>query len=391
MQWRLAAEGWSAARQVELPAGSSSARIDGLEPGEYFVRVLGLRSGNVSEPSAEMRVVLGGGVDGAPEVAAPPATVLLGVGETAEVPLADLFRDPDGDALEYVAWSSAPNVASASALGATLTIEGRWLGVAAVSVTATDPGGLSAQTGLRVEVRCDAGSSAPEGGVAVAVAQLESALRSEATVAWRVAPDGDPATVDADEGEHGGAFGEATIAAGRACARIEIPIADDGDAEPAREWFVVELELRRPRQGSAALARQRLPVAVLEGVCDRTPAVRDALVAATSGDGGCERPTPADLAALRALALGGAGLEALAAGDLGGLSDLRALDLRSNALAGLAAEAVADAPALERLLLGGNALAAVPRQALAALPRGCATWICRATRCRRCRPECSRG
>ena len=153
--------------------------------------------------------------------------------------------------------------------------------------------------------------------------------------AWRCEPIADRATADADAGERGDASGEAAIPAGERCAAIEIAIADDADVEPAREWFAVELELRQPHSRSARLRRTRIPVAVLEGVCDRTPAVRDALLAAAAAGPGCERPAPADLTPIQTLALDGPEPAAmLAAGDLSGLPGLRTLDLRGNALTG---------------------------------------------------------
>ena len=291
VQWRRAGQSWSASRQLRLAAGSTGARINGLETGvEYRVRVLGLNRGDPGDPSSTAR--------------ATPATAAGG-----------------GD--------SEPE-----------------------------------------DLLCAAeATEAPEGGTARIVAELSSASESGERVRWRIVADGDPATADADAGEHGGAAGEVAIPAGGRCAEIEIRIADDADAEPAREWFAVELELRRSEDGSARLRRSRIPVAVLEGVCDRTPAARAALLDAAAVGRGCERPAPADLARIRTLAFDGPGPTALAVGDLGGLSGLRTLDLRGNALTGLAAGVVADVPRLERLRLGGNALAAVPRAALRVLPR----------------------
>ena len=176
--------------------------------------------------------------------------------------------------------------------------------------------------------------------------------------------DTDPATPDADAGEHGGASGEVEIAGGERCAEIEIPILDDADAEPAREWFEVELRLRYNRD--ARLVRSTVPVAVLEGVCDRTPAVRRALLAATGADS-CEAPAPADLRLVRTLDLSNADLGALATEDLGGLSGLWTLNLSDNALSGL--PALPEATRLEHLLLGGNALETVPLGALPAPER----------------------
>ena len=303
-----------------------------------------------------------------PEVVAAPDVVLLASGDAATISLSGVFRDPDGDALSYSAVSTDPRVATATVAGNALRIFGGRTGNAAIAVTAEDPQGLTARVDVRVGVigaACStAPAQAPEGRTATVVAELAVATESSTTVRWRVVPDADPATADADAGEHGGASGEVEIRAGDRCADIEIPILDDADAEPAREWFAVEMWLRNG--GEAELTRSTVPVAVLEGVCDRTRAVRRALLAATDKRG-CEEPAPADLRHLWTLDLDSAGLSAFATEDLGGLTGLRTLDLTGNALAGL--PPLPEATRLERLLLGGNALESVPLDALPAPER----------------------
>ena len=63
---------------------------------------------------------------------------------TLTVDVSRAFVDPDGDALTYSASSSAPRVVAASATGARVTLTA--VGTATIRVTATDPGGLSAQS-----------------------------------------------------------------------------------------------------------------------------------------------------------------------------------------------------------------------------------------------------
>ena len=62
------------------------------------------------------------------------------------------FVDPDGDALSYTAWSSAPQVARARAAGDVVTLTAVDEGTATIGVTATDPGGLSATQPFTVTV-----------------------------------------------------------------------------------------------------------------------------------------------------------------------------------------------------------------------------------------------
>ena len=198
-------------------------------------------------------------------------------------------------------------------------------------------------------------AQAAEGGTATAVAELTSEATVPTTISWRVVADADPATADADAGDHGDASGEVVVAVGERCAEIDIDILDDADAEPTREWFAVELALRFPGK---SLNRRLVPVAVREGVCDRAPAVAEALLAAT-GLEGCDTPEASNLAGVQALGLAGAGLRALATSDLNELAGLRTLDLSNNGLDDL--PSLASLPRLERLLLAGNALADVPQ------------------------------
>ena len=101
--------------------------------------------------------------------------------------------------------------------------------------------------------------------------------------------------------------GETTIPAGETAAPIEIAVVDDADIEPARERFVVALD--EPQTANVGLSRRaRATVAIQEGVCDRTPAVRDAL-ARNWRD--CRWPRPADLARIPALALAARDIDAL--------------------------------------------------------------------------------
>lgn len=63
-----------------------------------------------------------------------------------------LFVDPDGDALTYSAESSDPDVASLSVSGSVLTVATIEVGTATGTVTATDPGGLSASVSFGITV-----------------------------------------------------------------------------------------------------------------------------------------------------------------------------------------------------------------------------------------------
>lgn len=76
----------------------------------------------------------------------------LRLGGTLNVDVSGAFTDPDGDPLTYVASSSAPEIMTARATGARLTLTAATAGEALITVTATDPGELSATQSFRGRV-----------------------------------------------------------------------------------------------------------------------------------------------------------------------------------------------------------------------------------------------
>ena len=71
---------------------------------------------------------------------------------TLDVDVSQAFADPDSDALTYAVSSSAPNVVTVRAAGTRVTLTAMSEGTAAIRVTATDPGGLSASQSFSVTV-----------------------------------------------------------------------------------------------------------------------------------------------------------------------------------------------------------------------------------------------
>ena len=72
--------------------------------------------------------------------------------DTVDVDVSGAFVDPDGDALSFTASSSAPQVVTARVTGAFVMLAAASEGAAAIRVTATDPGGLSATQVFTVTV-----------------------------------------------------------------------------------------------------------------------------------------------------------------------------------------------------------------------------------------------
>ncbi len=101
----------------------------------------------------------------APQNRAPTAVGSIGavtvdVGATVTTDVASNFSDPDGDALTYSAATSDGGVATATVSGSVVSTTGVAAGSATVTITARDPGGLSATQTMAVTV--NATNSAPE-------------------------------------------------------------------------------------------------------------------------------------------------------------------------------------------------------------------------------------
>ena len=88
-------------------------------------------------------------------------------------------------------------------------------------------------------------------------------------------------------------------------------------------------QLRAVNAQGASTAADADPVTPTPGICDRTPQVRDAIMAAV-GAADCNGVTAKDLAGITALSLESEGITALKSGDFAGLSALELLHLHDN-------------------------------------------------------------
>ena len=322
----------------------------------------------------------GGGTPSEPPLPSPPPNerpvavgefedLDLDPGGRVEVSLLGKFRDPEGGALTHSAESLNPKVANAVVSEGRLWVDGRSAGLATVLVKATDSGGLSAQQAFQVTVGrvltfAESVAAVPEGGMARLQVELSRPSERTVSVGYVLESDGDLSTADADDEDHGGSDGTLTLAAGETEAFIEVPILDDEDIEPAREHLRVRL-LAPATEADWALGLATATLVIQEGVCDRTPEVRDGL----RGSRECWAPSVGNLAGMGYLNLGHQGIASLRERDLLGLAGLRVLHLHGNRLAELPGGLFAGLGSLQRLRLEGNRLAELPEELFEGLGR----------------------
>lgn len=148
--------------------------------------------------------------DGTPDIVEPDnqAPVATGtipaqtvhVGETGSVDVSAYFSDPDGDALSYGAASADVGVATVSVSGSTVTVTGVAQGTAVITVTGTDPEGLSAEQTFQVTVP----NRAPDPVGSIPDLQLAvGGMQSVDISAYFSDPDGDALSYEAASADGG--------------------------------------------------------------------------------------------------------------------------------------------------------------------------------------------
>ena len=108
-------------------------------------------------------------------------------------------------------------------------------------------------------------------------------------------------------------------------------------------------------------------VSTLTLVCDRTPQVRDAIVAAVPSVSDCKDVTEAHLKTIISLDLNDKSITSLKAGDFDGLSSLRTLYLNGNQLTSLPSNLFSGLTTLKDLYLNNNQLTSLPVDLFAGL------------------------
>ena len=245
----------SSSDQEVATVSVSGARITvtGVSAGMATVTVTATDPGGASaEQSFEVTVP-----NRAPEPTGtiPAQTVQAGDDETVDV--APYFTDPDGDALDYSASSSAPSVATASVSGTAVTVAGVAKGTATITVTATDPAGESAEQTFQVTVP----NRAPEARGSIPAMTVRVGDDETVNVApYFTDPDGDALVYSASSSATSVATasvsGTAVTVVGVAKGTATITVtAADAAGESAEQTFQVTVPNRRPeRRGSIPAA-----------------------------------------------------------------------------------------------------------------------------------------
>ena len=120
--------------------------------GTATVTVIATDPGGLSATQDFAATVTEQGTNRAPRLNGTIPDATLTVGDELAVNVAGYFTDPDGDDLSFAASTSNAGVATAGSYGSVATVGAVSLGAAAITVTATDPGGLSATQSFRVTV-----------------------------------------------------------------------------------------------------------------------------------------------------------------------------------------------------------------------------------------------
>ena len=141
----------SAPQVVTARTSGSQVTLMGVGEGAAAIRVTATDPGGLSAWQS-FNVTVSRSNQAPEAVGTLPNVQLPDVDATREVDVSGAFTDPDDDALTYTASSSSPQVVTVSAVGSRVTLTAVGEGAAAIRVTATDPGGLSAWQSFRVLV-----------------------------------------------------------------------------------------------------------------------------------------------------------------------------------------------------------------------------------------------
>jgi len=234
----------SDAAVVSVTASADTVRVIGLKQEIATVTVTATDPGGLSATQSFSVTV----PNRAPEAVDSIAAMETYVGESAHMVVAAYFSDPDGDALSYAAESSDEGVATPTVSGDTVWVAGTRQGTAIVTVTATDPGGLSATQSFSVTVP----NRAPEAVDSIGAVETHIGQSSPLVASAHFSdPDGDVLSYTAESSDTGVVTATVSgdtvlvVAVAKGSARVTVTASDPGGLT-ARQSFATTVANRAP-------------------------------------------------------------------------------------------------------------------------------------------------
>lgn len=143
-----------------------NARLEYTVPatgaGDYLLVAMGQR-GSTGSYRLSVTAIVNRAPQPAGSISGPPP--LTERGALWSVDVSGKFTDPDNDTLSYTAESSDNAIATANAVGSTVTITPLAAGTATITVTATDPGGRTATQEFSMTVNSSNRAPVPKGSI----------------------------------------------------------------------------------------------------------------------------------------------------------------------------------------------------------------------------------
>ena len=247
---------------VTQSMSGSVLTVTGVSPGSATVTVTAADPGGLTA-TQNVAVTVIEATNRAPEAVGTIPSIHVPTGGSESVNVSSYFTDPDGDALTYSASSRLPGLVGASMSGSVLTVTGEQLGRSTVTVTAADPGGLTATQ--RVAVTVGPPNDAPEAvGTIASLGLPVGGSESVEVSSYFTDPDGDALTYSAESSDEGVAAVRTTgsvvtitgVASGRST--VTVTAADPGGLTATQEVAVTVGTGNRAPEAVGAIPAQTL-------------------------------------------------------------------------------------------------------------------------------------